>query len=100
MSKKMLSEEQLETAYNRFLAEHPEVSVRVKAITLESADALGVDLRDLRRVEVAKALEEFAASCGLDVFEYLLGYAVETQSERQKIMHSRREAIEQAIGLR
>jgi len=100
MSKPLLSKEQIETGYNRFLAQHPEASVRVKAITLELADALGADLGELRRVEAANALSESAASRGIDGFEYLLRFAVDTESEREQIMQTSRESIERAIGLR
>ena len=100
MSKPLRSKEQIETGYNRFLAQHPEASVRVKAVTLELADALGADLGELRRVEAATALGESAACRGIDGFEYLLRFAVDTESEREQTMQARRESIERAIGLR
>lgn len=100
MSKPLLSKEQIETGYDSFLAQHPEASARVKAVSLELADALGSDLGELRRVEAATALGESAASRGIDCFEYLLRFAVDTESEREQIMQARRESIEQAIGLR
>ena len=100
MSKPLLSKEQIETGYNRFLAQHPEATVRVKAVTLELADILGVDLGELRCVETANALSEAAASRGIDGFEYLLHFAVDTESERGRILQASRESMQWAIGLR
>jgi len=100
MNKSLLSKEQIELGYNRFLAQHPEASTRVKAVTLEHADILGVDLGELRRVEVAQALNESAANRGIDGFEYLLRFAIDTESEREQIMQANRESTDRALRLR
>ncbi|GAB5098159.1 DUF6388 family protein [Caballeronia sp. HLA56] len=100
MSEPLLSKEQVEDGYERFVAQHPDVRARIEALTLEIADALGTDLGELRRVEVAHAMEEFAAREGIESFEYLLRYAISSASERAQILESRRESIERIIGIR
>lgn len=96
----MLSDSQIATGYQRFLAAHPEASARASAVTQADADACGTDLDELRRIEVAKALRETAASRGIDGFEFLLQYAVESEAEREEILRANQEAIERAIALR
>lgn len=53
-----------------------------------------------RRFERAAALGERAAALGIDSFEYLLRFAVETDAERQQILQARNDAIARAIGLK
>ncbi|WP_354687068.1 DUF6388 family protein [Cupriavidus necator] len=100
MNKRLLSDEQIATGYDRFLVAHPNASARVNAVTKAIADALGVDLAELRRIEAAKALSETAAGRGIDGFEFLLQFAVDSEAERAEIIRANREAMERAIGLR
>lgn len=100
MNKRLLSDEQMATGYDRFLAAQPDARARVDAITQTIADALGVDLVELRRVEAAKALRDIADNRGIDTFEFLLQYAIDSDAERVEIMNANREAMERAIGLR
>lgn len=100
MNRPLLSKEQLATGYDRYLRRHSEARARVNAITQEHANSLGVGLEELRRVEVEMALSESAKSLGIDRFEYLLRFAVDTESEREQIRQASRESLERAIGLR
>jgi hypothetical protein len=100
MSEPLLSKEQVKDGYERFVALHPDVRARIEAITLELASALGKDLGELRRVEVAHAMEEFAAREGVESFEYLLRYAISSASDRLRILESRQKSIERIIGIK
>lgn len=100
MNKRLLTDEQIATGYDRFLAVHREASSRVNAVTQAIADALGVDLSELRRIEAVKALSEAAADRGIDGFEFLLQYAVDSETDREQIIRANREAMKRAVGLR
>ncbi|MEM5406204.1 hypothetical protein [Paraburkholderia unamae] len=100
MSKQLLSKDRIAAGYQRFLAQDPKAMARVEAMTAELADILGADLTELRRDEAAAALGERAAALGIDSFEYLLRFAVETDAERQQVMEARNDALARAIGLK
>lgn len=100
MSEQLLSKEQISAGYERYLAQHPDANARVNSITQDLADALGVDLTELRRIEAANALSESAASLDIDGFEFLLRFAVDSESDRQQIIVKRREFMERALGLK
>jgi hypothetical protein len=93
-----LSEEQIAVGYHRFLAQDPEAAAQVNAITQKLADSVGVDLREYRQLEARRALAERADMLGIDPFEYLLRFAVETDAERQRILLARAAAVQRAIG--
>ncbi|WP_050453447.1 DUF6388 family protein [Candidatus Burkholderia verschuerenii] len=84
----LLSREQVDTGYERFVEAHPEVRERILAITLELADDLDFDIGELRRVEVAHAVNELAMRRGIDEFALFLQYAVDSTEERVQILRS------------
>ncbi|WP_050455882.1 DUF6388 family protein [Candidatus Burkholderia verschuerenii] len=85
----LLTQEQVDLGYERFVEAHPEVRERILAITLEIADDLDFDIGELRRVEAAHALNERAMRQGIDEFALFLQYAVDLPEERQRILRAR-----------
>ncbi|WP_124833710.1 DUF6388 family protein [Burkholderia sp. Bp9031] len=100
MSSPLLSAQQIAVGYERFLSQFPAARARVDKLSQEVANIIGADLDELRRIEAATALGEVAKSLGIDPFEYLLQFAVDSEAERRQILQVRQEAIERAIGLR
>ena len=98
MSNELLSREQIEAGYRRFLEEDPQARAQVAEQTQQIADILGVDLTELRRIETAKALHERATALGVDSFEYLLQFAVEDDEIRQQILQARSDNLARALG--
>ncbi|MGE8448712.1 MAG: DUF6388 family protein [Comamonas sp.] len=98
MSSELLSQEQIDAGYQRFLKEDPQARALVAEQTQQMADILGVELTVLRRDETAKALRERATALGVDSFEYLLQFAVETDEMRQKILQARSESVDRVLG--
>ncbi len=84
----LLSREQVDVGYERFVEAHPEVRERILAITLELADNLELDVGELRRVEIAHALNEQAFRQGVDEFDLFLQYAVNSAEERKQILQA------------
>lgn len=99
MTKPLLSKQQIAAGHERFLAQYPAARTRVNAVTQDLADAIGGDLAELRYIEVANALSDAAASLGVDSFEFLLRFAVETETERQQILDALRDNMKRALGL-
>ena len=100
MSNELLSKDQIDTAYQRFLEQNPQARARVNEITQQTADALGIYLSELRLVETSKALSDRATALGMDSFEYMLKFAVETDEMRQQILQARDDDIARALGLK
>ncbi|MCS6496800.1 hypothetical protein NX905_21380 [Burkholderia thailandensis] len=98
MNEPLLSPEKVEAGYARFLAANPDAAARVNAVTQGLADALGVDIDDLRRVEAEQALTDAAARVNADRFEYFLHFAVDDASDRNALIAARKKALERAIG--
>ena len=98
MSNELLSQEQVDAGYQRFLEKYPQAQARVAKQTQQIADILGEDLIELRRIEAGKALEEQATSLGVDSFEFLLQFAVESDEVRKQILQARSDNVARAIG--
>jgi len=99
MTEPLLSKQQIAAGHERFLAQYPAARARVKAVTQDVADAIGSDLAELRYIEVANALSDVAGSLGVDSFEFLLRFAVETETERQQILDALHDDMKRALGL-
>ncbi len=84
----LLSREQVDTGYERFVKAHPEVRERILAITLDLADELEIDVGELRRVEVAHALNELVTRRDIDEFVLFLQYAVDSAKDREQILRA------------
>lgn len=99
MSSSPLSAEQMATGYARFLANHPDAGERIAALTEQDARQRGVTLDELRRTETARALIQMAMRRRMDAFEYLVGYAIESAQERERIIAASRDAQRRTINL-
>lgn len=99
MSKAFLSKEQVASGYQKFLAENPSAKAEVDAIPLEVAEAIGVDLPELRLEKTVGLLCQRAAEIGLEDFEYLLCLSVEDETERQQIRQAREDEIARCLGI-
>lgn len=99
MSKPFLSDNQREAGYQRFLEQCPQAQAQVDSVTQAIADALGVELSELRSLEVRKALRDQAVALRIDPFEYLLEFSVPAAVDRQKILLARKESMARALGL-
>lgn len=99
MNQPQLTEQQLANGCRKFLDVHPAVAARIEAINPELANILGVDLSELRRDETMKELQAAAAQSGIDSFEYLLEFAIESDYERERILDARNDAMKKALGL-
>jgi len=83
----------------KFLDVHPSAATRIDAITPELAGTLGVDLNEYRRIETIKELQSAAAKLGIDSFEYLLEFAVDSDHERERLLDARNDSLKKALGL-
>ncbi|MDC2858683.1 DUF6388 family protein [Delftia sp. DT-2] len=99
MTKPLLSNEQLDVGYQRFLEHDHQARTRVESMTQEVADHLGTTLDEVRRIEIHRAISDRASALGVDEFEYLLGFAVPDAVERGKILQAQRDSISDALGL-
>ena len=99
MSKSALSAEKVAVGYQKFLAENPSAKAEVDAIPLEVAEALGVELSELRLEKTVRLLGQRATELGLEYFEYLLRLSVEDEAERQQIRQAREDAIARCLGI-
>lgn len=94
-----LSPEQMATGRQRFLEEHPQVKAQVLAVPQAVADALGVELAEIRQSDTDKAIAEKAKQAGEDAHDYFLRYALDSEEERQKFIQARRDQARRAMGL-
>jgi hypothetical protein len=93
LDKTYLSDECLAVGYERFVAEHPESVVHIERMGPDTAKILGIDYQKVRMKAIVQELEQAARAHGVDPFEYLLRYAVESEIEREEILLRRRQAI-------
>ena len=98
MSNELLTKVQIDMGYQRFLDQDPQAQAQVNKQTQQIADILGADLIELRRIEADKALHERATALGVDSFEYLLQFAVESDEMRQQILQARSDSVARALG--
>lgn len=98
MGTALLSIQQIESGYQRFLAQDQQAMAQVEAVTQDIADALGTSLVELRHIETSRVLNARAAAKGIDCFEFLLNFAVLDESERLRIRQIQRAAIARALG--
>ncbi|WP_182343163.1 hypothetical protein [Comamonas koreensis] len=86
MIHKLLTREQIEKGYIRFLEKNPLALMKVNNRSQQIEIILGKKLSNIQYIETANILVEYAETIGIDSFEYLLLYAVESVEERQKII--------------
>ncbi|WP_280189119.1 DUF6388 family protein [Delftia sp. PS-11] len=99
MSKPLLSKDQVDLGIQRFLDEDPQARTRVENVSQEVADALGVELSELRSLQAREALGVRAAEQGTEPFEYLLKFTDLTDAERLQVLRERDESLARALGL-
>ena len=87
----LLTKEQIQFGYQRFLEEHPEVKIQIDLRVRETAIILDIEISDLWHIETANAISQRAYALGIDSFEYLLQFAIENSAQRQKIYNLRNE---------
>ncbi|WP_125482933.1 hypothetical protein [Caballeronia choica] len=97
IDKTLLTDSEREGALERFVAENPEV---VRGIDPEIAALMGRDYAQDRRIAIAHEMRELALERGIDRFELLLHYAVDTSLRREQILECRRAAIARLVGER
>lgn len=99
MTKALLSKEQCDLGYQRFLEQDQQARARVDSMTEQTAVALGMSLDEVRRIEAYRAFSDRASTLGVDQFEYLLEFAVPDAEERRKILQTQKAATSEALGL-
>lgn len=99
MNKAVLSKEQCDVGYQRFLDHDDQARIRVDSMTQDIADNLGMPLDEVRRIETHRAISDKASALGVDQFEYFLGFAVPDAVERAKILQAQKDSISDALGL-
>jgi len=87
----LLTKEQIQFGYQRFLEEHPEVKIQIDLRVRETGIILDIDISDLWHIETANAISQRAYALGIDSFEYLLQFSIENSTQRQKIYKLRDE---------
>lgn len=69
------------------------------SVTQAVADALGVELAEIHKLDTHKAIDEMARQAGEDSMEYFRRYVLDNKEEDQKWMQSRRERQLRTIGI-
>jgi post-segregation antitoxin (ccd killing protein) len=87
----LLTKEQIQFGYQRFLEEHPEVKIQIDLRVRETAIILDIEISDLWHIETANAISQRAYALGIDSFEYLLQFAINNSAHRQHIRQWRDE---------
>ncbi|MBN3836313.1 hypothetical protein [Burkholderia sp. Ac-20344] len=82
----------------RFAAAHPHVVAEIEAMGPQVAALLGVDYEQQRTGAIELGMKEQALASGIEMFDLLLDYAIDSQPEREQIRQRRRELIAQLLG--
>lgn len=93
-----LNEQQVARGLARFLDAYPSMKSEVESLGEDEAECLGLTLEELRLHHGHQLLADVAKTRGLDEFEFLLEFAVDSQEERSELIAANRDAIHRALG--
>lgn len=94
-----LSEEQMEKGRDLFVEKHPRIQARIRAVSQEEAECMGVSLKELVMVEVMRAVEEEAAAVGESSHDYFLRFVADSEEQRQKMIAENQQEINKFLGI-
>ena len=94
----LLTKEQIQFGYQRFLEDHPEVKIQIDLRIRETRSILDIKLTDLLHIETANEISQRAYALGIDSFEYLLQFAINNCEHRQHIRQWRDELNHRLIS--
>lgn len=93
-----LNEQQVAHGLARFLDAYPSMKSEVESLGEEEAECLGLTLEQLRWHHSHQLLADVAETRGLDEFEFLLEFAIDSPEERTELIAANRDALRRALG--
>lgn len=93
-----LTADQLAKGRKRFLDGHPEIKLKIEALTQAEADALGISLDHLRESETMRELREVASAKRIDSTELFWSCIADTAEEFAAMVEHRDAAMTRALG--
>lgn len=93
-----LTDEQRAAGRERFAATYPHVVAEIDALGPQFAALRGIDYNQCRANAIDLGMKEHALASRIEMFDLLLDYAIESQSEREQIRLRRRESIARLLA--
>lgn len=98
LDKACLTEVHRAVGRERFAAEYPHVVAEIEAMGPQISELMGVDYEQQRTDAIELGMREQALASGIEMFDLLLDYAIDSLPEREQVRQRRCELITQLLG--